>query len=164
MEKQPGALDVSEIMEQIRADIKKKGYRSDMLSFADVPPEEEAETSPGERFDTDLLHAGVRYCSENHEIPLPEPPSGIMRRRAWESFRRFLEPYIEAQNALNENLAEIAIQMERYMLESRLQSPKAILDRLDALELRQRNAEMQMEQLQEQIRMLQERLEQEEGA
>ena len=54
------SIDVSEIMEQIRTEIKEKGYSSDMLSFADVPNDADSDTS-GERFDADMLRANVQY-------------------------------------------------------------------------------------------------------
>ena len=69
------SIDVSEIMEQIRTEIKEKGYSSDMLSFADVPNDADSDTS-GERFDADMLRANVQYISTHHRVDPYRPLAG----------------------------------------------------------------------------------------
>lgn len=166
MEKQTvSTIDVTKIMEGIRAEIKEKGYNSDMLSFADVPLESDTEYT-AERFDTDILHGSVQYLNANHTVELERELSGNPVRVLWNKLVRrmirfYIKPYVTAQNSLNASMAQAQSQVELYIQESRMYSTKALLDRIEVLELQQKNAKLQMEQQQAQIARLQEKLSEE---
>lgn len=168
MEKQTTAtVDVTKIMEEIRAEIQEKDYHSEMLSFADVPLESDFETA-AERFDTDLLHRSVQYMNANHTVQLERPLSGNPIRMLWNRLVRrmvrfYVAPYVEHQNELNAAAAQAQTQIERYIQESRMHSTKAFLERIEVLELQQKNAKLMMQQQQAQIVALQEKLSSKEG-
>ena len=167
MEKQtPVSINVSEIMEGIRAEIKEKGYSSDMLSFTDVPLDTE-NGGAAERFDIDVLHSSVQYYTANHTVELERSVSGnpvsrfckkIIRRLV----RFYAEPYAAEQNSLNACAAQAQAQVEMYIQESRMHSTKTLLDRIEVLELQQKNARLEIEQMQNQIQLLQKRQSEEE--
>lgn len=163
MEKQTvSTVNVSKIMEGIRAEIKEKGFNSDMLSFADVPLESDLE-NVAERFDTDILHGNVQYLNANHTVELERNLTGNPIRVLWNKFIRrlvrfYVEPYAAAQNSLNANIAQAQSQIELYIQESRMHSTKTLLERIEVLELQQKNAKLLIEQQQAQIARLQEKL------
>ena len=67
-------IDVSEIMESIRKEIKEMGYSSEMLSFADVHNDDTLEMEL-EQFDADMLHSDVQYLAAHHRLE-PYPALG----------------------------------------------------------------------------------------
>lgn len=153
------SIDVSEIMEQIRTEIKEKGYSSDMLSFADVTNDADSDTS-GERFDADMLRANVQYISTHHRVdpyrPLAGNPIAVFFKKVIRKLVSFyVEPYAAEQSSLNANIAQAQQQTEMYILESRMHSTKALLERIEELELQQKNNKIAMEQMQSQIALLQ---------
>lgn len=155
-------VDVTRIMEDIRTEIKEKGYQSEILSFADVPLESASEYR-NEHFDTDILHNNVQYLTANHTIELERNLSGNPIGMIWHKLMRrimrfYIAPYAEAQNGINANLTQAQQQIELYIRESRMYSTKALLERIEMLELQQKNAKLQIEQQQAQITRLQEKL------
>ena len=135
------SIDVSEIMEQIRTEIKEKGYS-------------------GERFDADMLRANVQYISTHHRVdpyrPLAGNPIAVFFKKVIRKLVSFyVEPYAAEQSSLNANIAQAQQQTEMYILESRMHSTKALLERIEELELQQKNNKIAMEQMQSQIALLQ---------
>lgn len=163
MENQTAAsINVSEIMEGIRSEIKEKGYSSDMLSFADVPSDAESGDF-SERFDADMLHGNVQYINAHHRVdpyrPLSGNPVGVFFKKVVRKLISFyVEPYAAEQSSLNANIAQAQQQVEQYIQESRMQSTKVLLERIEELELQQKNSKIAMEQMQGQIAQLQKKL------
>jgi hypothetical protein len=155
-------IQVTEIMESIRAEIKEKGYSSDMLSFADVPSDPESGDF-SERFDADMLHGNVQYVNANHRVdpyrPLQGNPVAVFFKKVIRKLVSFyIEPYAAEQSSLNANVAQAQAQIELYIQESRMHSTKVLLERIEALELQQKNSKIAMEQMQAQIALLQAQL------
>ncbi len=160
------SVNVSEIMKQIREEIQEKGYSSEMLSFADVPSEPESGAYT-ERFDADMLHQNVQYVIANHRVdpyrPLAGNPLSIFCKKVIRKLISFyVEPYAAEQSSLNANVAQAQAQIELYIQESRMHSTKVLLERIEMLELQQKNAKIAMEQMQAQIAQLQTKLAEEE--
>lgn len=67
-----GELNVEKIMEEIRSEIKAKGYTNDMLSFRDITPDEEGvsvEKFEKVRFNEELYNVNMRWnINANCEI------------------------------------------------------------------------------------------------
>ena len=61
----------------------------------------------------------------------------------------------EAQQRAEDMLSQAQQQTEMYILESRMHSTKALLERIEELELQQKNNKIAMEQMQSQIALLQ---------
>ncbi len=162
----PASINVTDIMKDIREEIKKKGYSSDMLSFADVPLDVQ-DTDNMARFDTDILHSNVEYLSHSCTAKLGNPNTGnpfsrFFKRLAVRMLGFYLEPYADKQNSLNACTAQAQEQVELYIQESRMHSTRALLERIEMLELQQKNMHINMDQMQEQIRLLQDKLSEEE--
>ena len=143
------SVNVEEIMSGIRAEIQEKGYSSDMLSFADVPADADAGIYV-ERFDADMLRGNVQYISEHHRVdpyrPLAGNPVAVFFKKVLRKFMSFyVEPYAAEQSSLNANIAQAEQQVE-------------LLDKVEALELQQKNTKIAMEQMQAQIAALQAKL------
>lgn len=156
------SIDVSEIMNGIRAEIREKGYSSDMLSFADVPMESE-DGDMQERFDADMLHCNVQYINVNHRVDPYRPIGGNPIAAFFKKVIRklvsfYVEPYAAEQSSFNANVAQAQTQIELYIRESRMHSTKVLLERIEELELQQKNSKIAMEQMQEQMKLLQEKL------
>lgn len=156
------SVNVEEIMSGIRAEIQEKGYSSDMLSFADVPADADAGIYV-ERFDADMLRSNVQYISEHHRVdpyrPLAGNPVAVFFKKVLRKFMSFyVEPYAAEQSSLNANIAQAEQQVELYIRESRMHSTKELLDKVEALELQQKNTKIAMEQMQAQIAALQAKL------
>ena len=146
------SVNVEEIMSGIRAEIQEKGYSSDMLSFADVPTDADAGIYV-ERFDADMLRGNVQYR------PLAGNPVAVFFKKVLRKFMSFyVEPYAAEQSSLNANIAQAEQQVELYIRESRMHSTKELLDKVEALELQQKNTKIAMEQMQAQIAALQAKL------
>ena len=127
------SVNVEEIMSGIRAEIQEKGYSSDMLSFADVPADPYR--------------------------PLAGNPVAVFFKKVLRKFMSFyVEPYAAEQSSLNANIAQAEQQVELYIRESRMHSTKELLDKVEALELQQKNTKIAMEQMQAQIAALQAKL------
>ena len=147
------SVNVEEIMSGIRAEIQEKGYSSDMLSFADVPADADAGIYV-ERFDADMLRGNVQYISEHHRVdpyrPLAGNPVAVFFKKVLRKFMSFyVEPYAAEQSSLNANIAQAEQQVELYIRESRMHSTKELLDKVEALELQQKNTKIAMEQMDE---------------
>ena len=71
----------------------------------------------------------------------------------------YVEPYAAEQSSLNANIAQAQTQIELYIQESRMHSTKVLLERIEELELQQKNAKIAMDQMQAQIAALQSKLE-----
>ncbi len=161
-------INVSEIMEGIRAEIKEMGYSSDMLSFADVPNDEEVKIEL-EQFDADMLRQNVQYLAVNHRLePYPvlsgNPLTVFFKKIARKLTRFDMEPCIAEQSSINASISQAQQQIELYIQESRQHSTRVLLERIEMLELQQKNARIAMSQMQAQIQALQEKLSQEEQA
>lgn len=66
------SVNVEEIMEEIRADIKAKGYKSDMLSFDDVSGRSSSVTG----YDAEEFKGIVSYLNAFSTVPVSTPIGG----------------------------------------------------------------------------------------
>ena len=125
-------INVSEIMDGIREEIKEKGYSSDMLSFADVPSDSDSGDF-SERFDADMLHGNIQYVNANHRVdpyrPISGNPVAVFFKKVIRKLVSFyVEPYAAEQSSLNANIAQAQTQIELYIQESRMHSTKELLE------------------------------------
>lgn len=116
----------------------------------------------------DMLRGNVQYISEHHRVdpyrPLSGNPVAVFFKKVLRKFMSFyVEPYAAEQSSLNANIAQAEQQVELYIRESRMHSTKELLEKVEALELQQKNTKIAMEQMQAQIAALQAKLG-EEGA
>lgn len=87
-------INVEKIMEEIRAEIKEKGYKESDLSFNDIPVREQ-KNELQEEFDTDmlknLLHAANTHTRVDYYKPITDTGlKGIIKK----AIRKILKPLI----------------------------------------------------------------------
>lgn len=114
-----GKIDVQEIMEQIRAEIKEKGYKKSDLSFQDIPVSTDVneiirqEYSPQEF--QNLLHQ--MNCSTNTHFY--RPVGGGLKGFVKKVVRKFLAPIVlpvcEEQELFNSLMVQTMNQMQLYI-------------------------------------------------
>ncbi len=156
MEKgESSALNVTEIMAGIRAEIKEKGLTGEMLSFDDIPLEPDDATWR-DRFDSDALHNDAITLQEN--APIESRKGNVFSRALMRIMRHPLADRADCQNKFNATTADAVTQIERYIRASRAVSEASLCERIEALELQQRNARHLIAQQQAEITALQEKL------
>ena len=69
------AINIEDIMSEIRSDIQEKGLNSSMLSFADVPCDANPE-NPTDAYDPDTLRSNVQYVSTQYQMQPYRPLTG----------------------------------------------------------------------------------------
>ena len=69
------AINIEDIMSEIRSDIQEKGLNSSMLSFADVPCDANPE-NPTDAYDPDTLRSNVQYVSTQYQMQPYRPLAG----------------------------------------------------------------------------------------
>ena len=77
------------------------------------------------------------------------------RKLARKMTRFYVEPIAEEQSAVNASLVQAMQEVELFIQESQEQNQQALHDRIEMLELQQKNNRLQIEQLREQVQALQ---------
>ena len=139
------SVNIEDIMADIRSEIQKNGYQKEMLSFSDVPYAEQTADS-ADRFD---------YCIEPEKELQGNFLVTAARKLARKMTRFYVEPIAEEQSAVNASLVQAMQEVELFIQESQEQNQQALHDRIEMLELQQKNNRLQIEQLREQVQALQ---------
>lgn len=162
------AINIEDIMSEIRSDIQQKGLNSSMLSFADVPCDANPE-HPTEGYDPDTLRANVQYVSTQYQMQPYRPLTGnailVFCKKVLRRLMRFyIEPLAQEQTYFNANAAQALQEMEMYIVDTQAHSNAALASRIADLELQQKNSRMQIDALTKQIEQLKEQLAEKEAA
>ena len=162
------AINIEDIMSEIRSDIQQKGLNSSMLSFSDVPCDANPE-NPTESYDLDTLRSNVQYVSTQYQVqpyrPLTGNPVLVFFKKVLRRLMRFyVEPIAQEQTYFNANTAQALQEMEMYIIDTQTHSNAALATRIADLELQQKNSRMQIDALTKQIEALQEQLGEKEAA
>lgn len=113
-------IDVEKIMEEIRADIKAKGYTNDLLSFQDVVMDN---TTENLKFNMDEMNhcthaanvsARVEYY---HQIIPHRGLKNLIKIFIRKSMRFLLQPLVEEQNRYNADSVRTINQLIRFVQE-----------------------------------------------
>ncbi len=146
------SVNIEEIMNGIRAEIKEKGYTSDMLSFEDVANVTKVSIGSSEEFDAEEYSGVVSYLDANSTVAVNIPPKGnfivifikkVIRKLIIRPVARqqseynvytarafsLLKGYVESLPS-PEKLTELANRAE--MLELQLREARKEIDRLNA--------------------------------
>ena len=112
-------VNVEKIMEDIRAEIKEKGYTSDMLSFTEVTGKS---TFKGEGLDecdlVDNLDTANSLCMVPFDRPLPGNPIVVFFKKVIRKLIRFyIRPTVEQQNEFNAQIVRAVNTVGKYALE-----------------------------------------------
>ena len=131
-------IDVEKIMDEIRQEIREKGYDASMLSFQDVDGEDELSLGQEEKFRLEELERRVQEASLRAEVPWYYQAEGslpvrLMKKVIRKLIRFAYVPIVENQNRENQVLAQSLRQLLAYVKEQ--QERVEILEkRLEAVE------------------------------
>ncbi len=131
-------IDVEKIMDEIRQEIREKGYDASMLSFQDVDGEDELPLGQEEKFRLEELERRVQEASLHAEVPWYYQAEGglpvrLMKKVIRKLIRFAYVPIVENQNRENQLLAQSLRQLLAYVKEQ--QERVEILEkRLEAVE------------------------------
>lgn len=144
-------INTEEIMKQIRAEIKEKGFDSSMLSFEDIPYAEEVSHADG-NFQIQSLKQSTEYLNIRNQIdpykPIEGNPLVIFIKKVIRKLLKFyILPIMTEQNALNLHTANAIQQMNNYIQEQ--------TDRINELESRQEANRQEIHALRSQLKALQ---------
>ena len=141
-------VDVEKIMEEIRRNIKERGYTEEMLSFSEAASD--AEIQNGIPVDDAVyneaeLNQYLQSARAGHNIPYYEPMAGtkvkVFAKRVVRKLMAFqMQPLRDRQNQFNYNIVQSVREMAVHMaeLEDALVEKEAIIEdletRIEALE------------------------------
>lgn len=110
-------INIEDIMSDIKAEIKEKGYTADMLSFEDVT---KMSVISVDRFDQGAFSSVVSYMNSSYSVPITRPLLGnpiiVFIKRVLRKLTRFtLRPIVEHQSEYNCYSAKAFTMMEDYI-------------------------------------------------
>lgn len=115
-------IDIEKIMDEIRADIREKGYTQDMLSFADVPMRRQQNQTVQDETASQLADLAGRMREKsyiNWRRPVPAGFKGFVKRIIYKCIGFVVAPITEEQIICNETAAESVEQLCRVMQEQK---------------------------------------------
>ena len=143
-------LNVEKIMEEIRSEIKEKGYTNDMLSFRDVLPDEKGvnvEKLERVRFIEELFNLNTIWnVNPNRPIEKRTGIKGkcitIFKKIIRKCIRFYLSPVVLEQDSFNAASVRLFNMLNLYMEEN-----ARLLEEVSRLKSEQENLKKQMHQL-----------------
>ncbi len=144
-------INTEEIMKQIRAEIKEKGLNSTMLSFEEIPFQQEVSHAEP-NFQLASLQQSAEYLNIRNQIEPYKPLEGnflvvFIKKVIRKLVKFYIMPIMTEQNALNLHTANAIHQMHLYIEEQQ----KKISD----LETKQESQRQELQALKTQIKALQ---------
>ena len=142
-------VDVTKIMEEIRADIEQRGLRDEVLSFEDIPMPESVAVLSNDLgpFNSDALADANDYMNRCFQVQVWHPIQGtgvlgflvvFIKRVIRKLIRFFIDPIVSDQNDFNMMTAKSANQVRNYIndndkkvaeMEEELQSVNSLLEK-----------------------------------
>lgn len=125
-------IDVEKIMEEIRADIKCKGYNNDMLSFSDVY------VAPSDTFQKDVFDENVTDINNQWDIPYYRPIIGNpIKKFIQKVIRKLMKPVsfpvVIDQAEFNSRVASVMNQMKLY-IETEQKEKELLIKKIEELQ------------------------------
>lgn len=144
-------INTEEIMKQIRAEIKEKGLDSSMLSFEEIPFQQEV-SHAAQNFQLASLQQSADYLNIRNQIEPYKPLEGnflvvFIKKVIRKLVKFYLLPIITEQNALNLHTANAVNQLNLYVQEQQ--------KTITALETKQEVYRQEIDALRTQIKALQ---------
>lgn len=156
-------LCIEDIMEDIRREIKEKNLTSDMLSFEDVPYRKAEEMgAEGGNLDAEA-EISLRYINSHYTIQpykqLCGNPVAVFVKKIIRKLTKFyVEPVVFEQNEFNGHAVKVINAVNKSGSRNDECSAKIdeLLNRIEVLELNQKNLSLQIEALEKENRQLRE--------
>ncbi len=144
------SVNIEEIMDGIRAEIKEKGYTSDMLSFEDVAAVTAVPLGDSDKFDPTEFSGIVSYLDANSTVAVNIPPKGnfivIFIKKVIRKL--IIRPIAHQQSEYNVYSARAFTMLKSYV--ESLPSPDKITElanKVELLELKLKAANKEIESL-----------------
>jgi len=150
-------VNIEAVMDEIRAEIKEKGYKSDMLSFKEVTSISTA--SAGTDSMLEDLHGAINYINCSYYIVESIPVTGnvfvrFIKKILRKLLRFYVKPIVMSQNEFNAFCVRAFNDISGYIEETSKVDVLQLENRLDMLELKIKTVTKENEQLQERIKEL----------
>ncbi len=144
------SVNIEQIMDEIRTEIKEKGYTADMLSFDDVSKLAIIPIGDSENYDPDEFNGIVSYLDANSTVAVNIPPKGnfivIFIKKV---IRKFItRPLARQQSEYNVYSARAFTMLKSYT--ESLPSPERIIEisnKIELLDLKLEAANKEIERL-----------------
>lgn len=151
-------INVDEIVNQIRAEIKEKGLESSMLSFEDVPFDKEVSHTET-HFELSSLVQSADYMNTRNQIePYKEisgnPISVFIKKIIRKLVKFYIMPIMTEQNALNYHCANAVNQISCYVQNNNKIDVAELASKVDELELRLTATKLETDSLRTQVKAL----------
>ena len=153
-------INIEEIMQGIRQEIKDKGLTSDMLSFEDVPYRKPGDAVSGCTMDSEEVRNAMVYLNGHYNIQPYKPLGGNALFVFVKNFIRKLYDKLIAfdQNDFNANTVRVLNAVTSSANADQQDHSADLLHRLEVLELNQKHLTTQIESLQKENAALREKL------
>lgn len=155
------SVDVEKIMSEIHGDIEKNQIGSELISFEEaeklMPREEERHSDLP--FDNDYLCERIRCMQASSHID-PDPPItgnklSVFIKRLVRKFTQFrIKPVIDVQNQCNLETLRVFTEIEKYIDENTNQNTVELYKAVCMMEIKLKNANMQIEELSRRLERL----------
>lgn len=151
-------INVDEIVNQIRAEIKEKGLEPSMLSFEDVPFDKEVSHTET-HFELSSLVQSADYMNARNQIePYKEisgnPISVFIKKVIRKLVKFYIMPIMTEQNALNYHCANAINQVSCYVQDNSKIDVVQLASKVDELELRLTATKLETDSLRTQVKVL----------
>jgi len=151
-------INVDEIVNQIRSEIKEKGLEASMLSFEDVPFDKEVSHTES-HFELSSLVQSADYMNARNQIdPYKEisgnPISVFIKKIIRKLVKFYIMPIMTEQNALNYHCANAVNQVSCYVQENSQIDIVSLASRVDELELKLTATKLETDSLRSQVKVL----------
>lgn len=154
-------IDIDQIMQEIRQEIKEKNLDHAILDFEEIPFTPEISQAENQ-FQCSSLRQSTEYLNIRNQIDPYKPIEGnflirLIKKVLRKLMKFYIMPIMTEQNALNLHTANAIHQTNQYIL-SRTESDQVnlaeLISRMDALELKQAANRQEIQALRSQIRTL----------
>lgn len=152
-------INIEEIMSQIKREIKEKNLTADMLSFEDVPYEKPTDMSSGsslEDCDSALTYMNTHYYIQPYKELQGNPLKVFFKKVIRKLIKFYVEPVVFDQNDFNANTTK-ALNSLRSAVNTDSESSD-MNDRLQVLELAQKELTKRIDSLERENAALREEL------
>lgn len=126
-------IDIEQIMQEIREDIKEKGYKASDLSFADIPLNQELVLQGGD-YDEQILMNVLQEANTRVQVDCYQPVGGGLKGFMKKVIRKIMSPImvpvVGDQNQFNASTVQTLNQMHQciIMQEQRIRELEAKLE------------------------------------
>lgn len=157
-------LCIEDIMQEIRQSIKEKNLSSDMLSFEDVPYRTAEDAGDASDASSNIANS-LRYINIHYNIqpykPLAGNPVKVFIKKVIRKLVKFyVEPIVFEQNEINGHSVQLinSIMNDVKTREKDNENMKDLEERIEILELNQKNLSVQIDMLEKENKLLKQKL------